>query len=261
MAQHADILDDRESLRNPFLASILFHGGVFAILFAWNTYSHASKLVLGSPNPGYGSAVPVNSVHTIPLPPRHGPANPVAHDTESQVPQHQQEKPQPHPRKAEPLKNAIPLKSRVPEKPAPQSYLRDKYRAQPLRPNQVTSSQAPAANSLMYQKPGSPAGVGVNPDSILGTKFGAYAQALMEAIARHWNTGGLAGVQAPTVIVNVDITRDGSIRNPRIAQGSGNITLDRSALRAVTEAAPLPPLPPDYSGSFLNVDFQFQLHP
>jgi protein TonB len=265
MAQHADILDEQESLRNPFLASVAFHVGTFAILILWNTLAHANKLVLGTTNPGYGSSVSVNSVRTIPLPSRRGPLNPVAHDTENQIPQRRPEKVRPQPKKVEPPKNAVPLKSRVPEKPSPHDYLKPQYRPQPLRPNQVTGSQPQTAVSPWYQKAGSPGGVGVNPNSLVGTRFGAYAQALMEAVGSHWNTGGLAGVRAPTAIVNVDILRDGTLRSPHIVQSSGNSDIDRSALRAVIEAVNLPqripPLPLDYSGSYLNVDFLFQLHP
>lgn len=258
--QHADILDDRESLRRPFAYSVLFHILVLA-LFAWRTYAVANRITLGQQNVGFGDAVTVNPVHAIPLPARHAPPNPVANDTESLVPQREAKKVQPRERRPEPIKNAIPLKSRVPDKPVQHDYLLQKYRNQPLRENQFTSSQAPAASSPMYVKPGSSAGVGVSPNTVLGTQFGGYAQALMEAVARHWNTGGLAGVRAPVAIVSVDILRDGSTRNAKIVQSSGNSTLDYSALRAVIEAAPLPPLPPGLPGSYLNVDFQFQLHP
>jgi len=260
LPQHADILDDRESLKRPFAASVLFHVAVLA-LFAWRTYSAANRMNIGEINPGFGDSVQVNPVHAIPLPPRHGPVNPVANDTESMVPQREAEKIQPKKSRPEPVKNAIPLPSRVPQKPVQHDYRVQKYRNEPVRPNQVTSSQAPAAVSQMYVKPGSTAGVGVNPNSVVGTRFGGYAQALMEAVARHWNTGGLVGVHAPMAIVSVDIFRNGSIRNPHVVQSSGNSTVDYSALRAVMEAAPLPPLPPDLPGSYLNVDFQFQLQP
>src|SRR5258706_14017105 len=98
----------------------------------------------------------------------------------------------------------------------------------------------------MYQKPGSSAGVGLNPNSLVGTRFGAYAQALMEAVGSHWNTGGLAGVGAPPAIVNVDVMRDGTVRNPRIVQSNGNDSIDRSRFPAVVEPvnppARIPPL-------------------
>lgn len=258
MAPHADILDDQESLRKPFLASLLFHAGVLTLFAGWNLYSTANKVVLGTTTPGFGNAVSVDSVRAIPLPQRPGPTNPVAHDTENQIPPHAAEKPRPR-TKQPVVKEAIPLKSRTPEKPVNKNYALPQYRAQPLRKNQVTGSQAQAAVSQTFQKPGTNFGVGINPNSVVGTMFGGYAQALMEAVARHWNTGGLAGVQAPMAIVNVDILRNGTIRNPQLAQRSGNATLDYSALRAVTEAAPFPPLPPEFSGSYMNVDFRFQL--
>lgn len=261
MTAHAEILDEKESLKKPFAASVLFHAGVLGSFALWHVYSLQNKLVIGTSNPGYGNSVAVNPVATIPLPPHRGPVNPVANPTESLVPQHQAEKVQPKQRVPEQPKNAIPLKSRMPDKPVPHDYLLQKYRPQELRKNQVTSSQAPAANNPMFMKPGSSAGVGINPNSVVGTQFGGYAQALMEAVARHWNTGGLAGVKVPVAVVTVDILRDGSIRNPHIVQSSGNATVDYSALRAVSEAAPFPHLPPEYSGSILNVDFQFQLHP
>lgn len=257
MPSHADILDDQESLRRPFVASLLFHVAVFGFIFVWNIRSAANQLVIGSANVGFGT-VSINPVKSIPLPQRRGPLNPVANDTESLVPQREALKAQPRRRQPEPPKDAIPLKRA--EAPVKHDYLRQQYRAHPLKENQLTSVQPPAATSMIFNKPGSTAGVGVNPNSILGTKFGGYAQALMEAVARHWNTGGLLGAQGPLVVVNVDVMRNGTIRNPRLVERSGNSTLDYSALRAVNDASPFPPLPQEYSGSYLNVDFQFQLH-
>src|SRR2546425_882415 len=178
MAPHADILDDRESLRNPFIASILFHAGVLAFLAGWTTYSNANKIVLGTVTPGFGNAVSVDSVRALPLPQHRGRPNPVANDTENQVPQHAVPKPQPKTRQPE-LKEAIRLPSRVPEKPENKNYALQKYRAQPLRDNQVTGSTAPALVSPMIQKAGTSAGVGINPNSLVGTMFGGYAQGLM----------------------------------------------------------------------------------
>ena len=71
---------------------------------------------------------------------------------------------------------------------------------------------------------------------------------------------GLLGLHtAPVVIVTFDILRNGSVRNQQIAQRSGNNTLDYSALRAVLDAAPFPPLPPEYDRSEANVELHFQL--
>ncbi|HLJ51637.1 MAG TPA: TonB family protein [Bryobacteraceae bacterium] len=258
MVSHADILEDRESLSKPFLGSVAFHVGVALLFIAFQTYS-GTRMILGTAKPGFGDSVSVNAVRSIHLPSRSGPLNPVANQTESLVPQKQAVKAISRPKPPEP--KAIPLKGRphlikpfTPEETSPQ-----RYRPQPLRENQVTTNQAPAAVSPMYAKPGTAAGVGVNPNSILGTEFGGYALLLMQRIAEHWNTGGLAGVRAPVAVITVRIFRNGSIQNPRITQSSGNGAVDNSALRAVIEAAPLPPLPPDYRGGYLDVDFQFTL--
>jgi protein TonB len=194
-------------------------------------------------------------VKTIPLPSRAGKINPVANDTESQVPQ--APKPEPKKQVKVPDEDAIPLKSRLAKKqPRPEAPQR--YRPEAPAPNQVFSREAPAAVSPMFEKPGSGgAGVGVN--SAFGNQFGAYADLVVQRVTQKWQTTGLAGMQLPMAVITFDIMRDGSVRNPQIAQRSGNSTLDYSALRAVMDAGPFPPLPPNYSSSQAEVELRFQL--
>jgi protein TonB len=124
--------------------------------------------------------------------------------------------------------------------------------------NQVFSSQAPAAVSPMFQKPGS-GGVGVGPNSAFGNQFGAYTDLVVQRVTQKWQTSGLAGIHLPMAVITFEISRDGSVKNAQIAQRSGNSTLDYSALRAVMDAGPFPPLPPNYSGSQADVELRFQL--
>jgi protein TonB len=63
------------------------------------------------------------------------------------------------------------------------------------------------------------------------------------------------------VTVAFDIARDGSVLGLRIDQPSGIESLDRSALRAVRDASPLPPLPRTWSGNVLSARFVFRLYP
>src|SRR5579863_52471 len=53
----------------------------------------------------------------------------------------------------------------------------------------------------------------------------------------------IAPAASSIVVITFDIQRDGSVRNAKVAQRSGDANLDYSALRAVTDAAPFPPLP------------------
>lgn len=255
MPQYADILDQQESLGGPFVQSIVLHAAVAgALILSSISFSH-SRQVWGSANTAAGTAVAINSVKTIPLPSRAGKINPVANDTDSQVPQ----APKPEPKKQVkiPDEDAIPLKSRLAKKqPRPEAPQR--YHSEAPAENQVFSHQAPAAVSPMFEKPGS-GGVGVGPNSAFGNQFGAYADLVVQRVTQKWQTNGLAGMNLPMAVITFDIMRDGSVRNPQIAQRSGNTTLDYSALRAVTDAGPFPPLPSNYSGSSTNVELRFQL--
>jgi periplasmic protein TonB len=255
MHQHVDILDQQESLGGPFVQSVLLHAAIAgALIISTISFQH-SRQVWGSANTAAGTAVAINSVKTIPLPSRAGKINPVANDTESQV--LQAPKPEVKKQIKVPDQDAIPLKSRLAKKqPRPESPQR--YRQEPPAENQVFSRTAPAAVSPMFQKAGS-SPVGVGPNSAFGNQFGAYADLVVQRVTQKWQRNGLAGLQVPVAAITFQISRDGSVKNAKIAQSSGNTTLDYSALRAVMDAGPFPPLPPNYSGSQADVELQFQL--
>jgi TonB family protein len=62
------------------------------------------------------------------------------------------------------------------------------------------------------------------------------------------------GVQPQVVF---EISRDGKIRGLAVEKSSGNPLSDQAALRAVTEAAPFPPLPEEFRETFLRVHMGF----
>jgi TonB family protein len=255
MPTHTDILDERESLRAPFVQSTALHAAVFGLLFLSTMSFQGHHETWGGPTHA-GNAVTVNAVKSIPLPQRSGRPNPVANDTEFQVPQ--APKPEPKKQAKVPEEKAIPLKSQVVKK-QPQPQVQQRYRPEPLRPNQVTSRDAPQAVSPMFQKPGT-GEIGVGPNDILGNRFGAYADLVIKRVSEKWNTAGLGDLHtAPLVVVTFDIMRNGSVKNVRIAEHAGNNTLDYSAQRAVMDAAPFPPLPPGYERDEANVELRFHL--
>src|SRR5436190_3552929 len=147
---HADILDQKESLRKPFTGAFLLHAAVIGGLagYAW-IGGHRDSF--GDPNAG-GLAVGIETVKTIPLP-HNGPENPVAHDTQSEVPQQpvKQEKAK---KELSPPKDAIPLKDKNAKQP------RAKIETQPQRfksfeeidPNRIVAKQAPVVSSPMFSE-------------------------------------------------------------------------------------------------------------
>jgi TonB family protein len=54
------------------------------------------------------------------------------------------------------------------------------------------------------------------------------------------------------------INRDGSVRNVKIEQSSGNLSMDNSARRAL-DGIQFGPLPNDFAGSYVDVTFDFDL--
>jgi protein TonB len=256
MYQHADILDQQDSLGGPFVQSVLLHAAIAGVLIVSSITFEHSHQVWGSANTSAGTAVAINSVKTIPLPSRAGRINPVANDTESLVPEKSTPKPEPK-KQVEVPEKAVPLPSRF-SKRQPRPQVSKVYRPTPIPENQLLSHIGQAAASPMFEKPGSGgAGVGVN--SAFGNEFGAYADLVVQRVTQKWDTNGLAGQHLPMAVITFKISRDGSVKNPQIAQHSGNSTLDFSALRAVTDAGPFPPLPPNYRGSDADVELRFQL--
>lgn len=256
---HADILDQHESLRAPFTGALALHAGVVGAL-ALYTFLLGHREQFGDPNAG-GAAVGIEAVKSIPLP-HSGPENPVAHDTQSQVPQEpaKQERAKKEP---PPPKNAVELKSKTAKQ------LRAKVEPQvrhfksfdELDPNKIKSQQAPAVSSPLYSAAPGAGRIGAGANTSLGARFGAYSALIQERVTQHWRTGDVdASIHtAPQVVVNFEIRRDGTIGAPSIVQGSGISTLDFSVRRAILEASPFPPLPQEFERKSATFEFVFEL--
>ncbi|MCJ7504039.1 MAG: TonB C-terminal domain-containing protein [Acidobacteriia bacterium] len=92
-----------------------------------------------------------------------------------------------------------------------------------------------------------------------GERYGWYVAAVRNRISANWllSTVSPSIVTAPRVYINFGIARDGTVTDVRVVQSSGIPQVDRSALRAVLASNPLGPLPADYSGGKISVDFYF----
>ena len=257
---HADILDQREPLRTPFVGALALHVGIAGALVLYTLVLGHSK-PFGDPNAG-GAAVGITAVPSIPLA-HSGPANPVAHDTQSQVPQEpvKQEKAKKEP---PPPKNAVELKSKTAKQ------LRAKVETPPQpKPrfksfedlDKIRAQEAPAVSNPLFSEMAGAGRVGTGANTTLGSRFGAYSALVQERVTQHWRTGDVdASIRtAPQVIVDFEIQRDGKASAPRIVQGSGISTLDFSVRRAILEASPFPPLPQGFERNSATVEFVFEL--
>jgi TonB family protein len=257
MTAHPDILDQHDSLRGAFLGALSLHIAILGglVLFA---YLKGRVEPFGAPNAG--GAIGIEVVNSIPLPHR-GMPNPVANQTESQVPQTPLKEKERIKQPAE-SKDALPIKSRTKRKPEQIASTKQRFRPfDQLESNQLTQREAPAVSNPMFAAKGGSGQVGTGQNTTLGTRCAGYAQQIQQLVAQKWRTSDVDAsiTTAPTVIATYDLLRNGSIRNVQILQRSGISTLDYSVQRAILEASPFPPIPPVCDKDSAKVEFWFEL--
>jgi protein TonB len=248
-----------DPLGKAFAGSLVTHGVIVALLVTSGLW-HFTKNNFGSPTTSTGS-LGVDIVKTIPIPRREGPVNPLANDSESIVPQ----KPEPvvkvqkqvkvEPEKAIPIPDKVDKRKKAVPEPKVQSLF---VPPEPYKTNQVFSHVPQAANSPMLGVQGS-AGIDIGPESVLGTRFGAYTNLMRDRIAQHWNRSNLHSQPSQRCAISFTIARNGSVSNVQVSQPSGDYLLDTSAKRAVLDANPLPALPQQFERSEVTVEVWFQL--
>jgi colicin import membrane protein len=93
-------------------------------------------------------------------------------------------------------------------------------------------------------------------------EYGWYIARISSILPSNWARPMEPDLQNPLrAVVHFIIRRDGSLTNIELEQPSGHAALDRSALRAVQDSNPLPPLPYQYGKDSLGVHFYFELKP
>jgi len=177
-------------------------------------------------------------------------------------------RPQP-PAPKPPKKEEVTVQSQEPE-PAPEKKPTDKPPEPVEDENPPQPSPGPARPPLEtdeQQAPSSDAGsaatgASVSALEIGGAAFAWYRSSVANALYGHWRRPVIGGLVEPIEVrVAFEIMRDGNVRGLRIDESSGVPSLDRSALRAVSDATPLPALPSALSEPYLPASIVFRLYP
>jgi protein TonB len=258
MTAHADILDQRDSLRGAFWMAAALHAAVFGWMAFDGLFGNHDRF--GAVDAG-GSAIGIEAVKSIPLPHR-GMENPLANDTESQVPQtpvRAREQTQKRPKESP---DAVALKDRSKKKLSQVAAEKNKFRPfEELDPNRLTAKQAPQVSSQQFSALPGAGRVGTGANTTLGTIFPGYAEQIQRLIAQKWRTGDVdARIQTgPVVIATFDLLRNGQVKNLQLLQASGISSLDLSVQRAILEASPFPPIPSGFNRDSAKVEFWFEL--
>jgi TonB family protein len=115
-----------------------------------------------------------------------------------------------------------------------------------------------AKNSPMPGKLGSSLELLSDP---LGVDFTAYLIRVLAAVRRNWYAvipeSAKLG-RGGKVVIQFAIARDGNVPKLVIAMPSGADPLDRAAVAAISATNPFPPLPGEFKGSQIRLQFAFQ---
>src|SRR5215472_13487243 len=92
-----------------------------------------------------------------------------------------------------------------------------------------------------------------------GNKYAWYVQVIQRKVADNWLKYEVdpSIKSAQRVYITFDIARDGHPSNVQVEQSSGVPSLDISAVRALQRIDTFGPLPPDYSGGKISVEYWF----
>ena len=102
--------------------------------------------------------------------------------------------------------------------------------------------------------PGNPNGApGI--DAIREPDFGPYMRELQRRIKMNWDPP--KGDQSKRVVLMFKIAKDGRLLSCHVHKSSGLPNADKAAIQAVQLTAPFKPLPPDFKGSNIDIQFTF----
>jgi TonB family protein len=100
----------------------------------------------------------------------------------------------------------------------------------------------------------------------MGVDFGPYMKRLKYTVQTHWDPLIPESALPPimrkgVVVIEFSITKDGEVKGMKLLSGSGDVSLDRAAWAAITNAIPLPNLPKDFAGDYLQIRARFYYNP
>lgn len=104
---------------------------------------------------------------------------------------------------------------------------------------------------------GNPGGGGGRPgiDAIREPDFGPYMRELQRRIKMNWDPP--KGNESKRVVLLFKIAKDGRLLSCSVFKSSGLPNADKAAINAVHLAAPFRPLPPEFKGQSIDIQFTF----
>jgi len=264
MGTHVIALIDerRDNLRGTLLISIILHSVLFVVVVTYTMIGF--HLGGGGQEWGTEGATKLGAVATLPGIPLPAPMLTTPSQVQTQNPGLYKTEPQP---KEEPPPDAQQIpKFKDAVKPEKLERVNKRiHKTEEVPPDNAVPYGLGGAPTMNYTQVVSPAGTGgvaMGEGNSFGQRYGWYVASMRARISANWLLATVSPniVSAPRTYLTFEIRRDGTVIDVQMTQSSGIPEVDRSALRAILASNPLPPLPPDYSGGSVNVQFYFDFH-
>jgi periplasmic protein TonB len=255
---------NEESLKGPLVWSLFGHFMLVALLMISTLLSHRGE-GWGGAGGGAVSVKLVGALGGVPLPKPEAVTTSRVVDTSKGL-----YKTEPPPKPVKPPPDAKEIPEFKKEK-------RPRYVSRPSRT--LEDDTPPPENAVPYGGGGAPSvpyaqnqfslggggtsgGMGFSGGAgggDFGSRFPYYVEAVQRRVSGNWiqSTVDASVRWAPRAVVTFDILRSGAIANVQILRSSSNTSVDNSAVRAILGSSPVQPLPGEYSGSKVSVEFWF----
>lgn len=253
----ATIFDHEESWKKPIAVSAVLHGVLFFGMVV-------SGMLTAGRGDNWGGATAGDSAMNATLVSSAVPLPATNTEKENVLANESKGLSESTPREKEPEPEAIPIPDKAtklkPEK-LPRTPTIEKPKTPPPPANQVPFGQGgpvSGAYTMIKTATGS-GGLTFGPAGSFGSRYAWYVDAVRRKVSENWLKYEVdpSITSASRVYLTFDIQRSGEPANIQISQGSGVPSLDMSAKRALQRIDTFGPLPPDYAGSKVSVEFWF----
>ena len=258
MAANAEIYFEHDGWGRALAWSAGLHVGISALLLLYSAvFYRTSGDTWGGG--GGGEAIGATLVSAVPLPANAAPAQNVLANESKGITQSQ-------PKIEEKVPDAIEIQGKNAKiKPKKKQESASKEKAQPApeeENNQVAFGEGGPVSGPYgtFAAGGAKGGFGITGGGgDFGNKYSWYVHVIQQKVAENWLKYEVDPriSTAQRVYIVFDIARDGHPTNVQVEQSSGVPSLDISAVRALQRIDTFGPLPPDYSGNKISVEYWF----
>jgi periplasmic protein TonB len=258
MAASADIYFEHERWGRALTWSVGLHLAVTVLIVIYTLFfHHTGGETWGSGGGGEAiGATLVNAVplQTLPSPTQNVLANESKGLTESQ------------PKIEEKAPDAIEIQgknTKIKPKKKQETVSKEKSQEEPEpESNQVAFGEGGPVSGPYgtFSAAGAKGGFGITGSGgDFGTKYAWYVQVIQRKVSENWMKYEVdpSITSAQRVYITFDVASDGHPSNVQIVQTSGVPSLDISAVRALKRIDTFGPLPPEYTGNKISVEYWF----